>query len=63
MSDVPIPSREDGRQAFNEALAQYVKQLKEGSKTEIKRDETFLKEPEKKDGGAPGPADQDEEEY
>ena len=42
-----------------EALALYVKRLRETAKAEIKIDETYLQEPGR-DGGAPLPEDKDE---
>lgn len=39
----------------NEALALYVRRLKDAAKAEIKKDETLLREP---DGGAPAPDDE-----
>ena len=44
----------------NEALSLYVQRLRETSKGAIKKDETFLKEPEAKDGGAPTEPDEEE---
>ena len=46
-----------------EALALYVKRLREAGKNEIKMDETYIAEKGSgKDGGAPSPADLDDEE-
>lgn len=45
-----------------EALALYVKRLREGAKTgDVKIDDSFLKEPEGRDGGAPSPSPDFEE--
>jgi len=43
-----------------EALAVYVKRLRDTSKNEIKRDETYLADPNAKDGGAPAQDFEDE---
>jgi peptidyl-prolyl cis-trans isomerase D len=45
-----------------EALAVYVKRLREAAKAEIKIDESFLADPGAKDGGAPAQPDFEEEE-
>jgi peptidyl-prolyl cis-trans isomerase D len=45
-----------------EALAVYVKRLREAAKSEVKIDESFLVDPSSKDGGAPAQPDFEEEE-
>ena len=44
----------------NEALSLYVQRLRDAQKGAIKRDESFLKEPEAKDGGPPTEPDDEE---
>ena len=45
-----------------EALSLYVKRLREAAKSEIKIDESYLADPNAKDGGAPMPMEDEEEE-
>ena len=44
-----------------EALSLYVKRLREAAKSEIKIDESYLADPNAKDGGAPMPMEEEEE--